>query len=62
MDSSRSSSGNLRVPKPCIYNYECVCGEKIKFQNDLKEHYFACEPMRKHYGDLFTVVVKMNHR
>lgn len=31
-------------------------------QQELKEHYFKCEPMKKHYGELFTLIVKYNHK
>ena len=49
-------------PRKCIFEYTCLCNTKFVYQQELKEHYFKCELMKKHYGDLFTLIVKYNHK
>lgn len=54
------------VPKDagrrCIFDYTCPCGAKFSLHSELKDHYFKCEKMKSMYGELFTMIVKYNHK
>lgn len=46
----------------CIFDYTCPCGAKYSLHSELKDHYFKCEKMKGLYGELFTMIVKYNHK
>jgi hypothetical protein len=64
-DNNYSARGSFvagKEPRKCVFEYTCQCGMSTQLQSDLKDHYFKCEEMKKHYADLFNVIVRYNHK
>jgi hypothetical protein len=69
---ARPAGGHLNGPAPnafpakeqkrCLFEFTCLCGHTCELQSEMKDHYFKCERMKKHYGDLFNLIVKYNSK
>ena len=62
MNNNNANGKPIVSQRKCIHEFTCLCGSVINFQGELKDHYFKCDRMKKHYSELFTTMISYNNK